>query len=97
MHIINRRDYLKLKNIQAIIDDAYDKVMESPCTEEAWEALYNFVFSDNISGVIQQILPNFEWFDPDTTHQEDVCAFIDAFWREVDEIEYNNLIIGNYE
>lgn len=97
MHIINVRDYLKLKKTQLIIEDAYDKVIQSPYSEESWEALYHFVFSGNISGVIQETLPNFNWYDPDTTYQEDVCAFISAFSEEMDAIENNNLIIGNYE
>lgn len=84
MHIVSEDDYLILIRLQKTIDDAYDKVMESERSEEDWEALYNFVFSDRISLRICEILPGFEWFDPDTTYQEDVCAFIDAFWREMD-------------
>lgn len=86
MHIVSDNDYLILKKLQEVIDRAYDKVVESECSEEAWEALYNFVFSDGISRKICEILPNFVWYDPDTTYQEDVCAFIDAFWREMDEL-----------
>lgn len=86
MHIVNDNDYLMLTRLQKIIDDAYDKVMESDCSEEAWKALYNFVFSDIISRKICEILPSFDRFDPDTTYQEDVCAFINAFWREMDEL-----------
>ena len=86
MHIVNDNDYLILTSLQKTIDDAFHKIMESECSEEAWETLYNFVFSDRISRKICEILPSFEWFDPDTTYQEDVCAFIDAFWREMDEL-----------
>ena len=86
MHIVSDYDYFILKKLQEAIDRAYDKVVESECSEEAWEALYDFVFSDRISGRICEILPSFTWYDPDTTYQEDVCAFIDAFWREMDEI-----------
>lgn len=86
MHIVNDTEYLILTRLQKTIDDAYDKVMESTYSEEAWEALYHFVFSDKISRKIYEILPNFVWYDPDTTYQEDVCAFIGAFGREMDEI-----------
>lgn len=86
MHIVNNQDYLTLLRLQKEINDAYDKVMESTYSEEAWEALYHFVFSDRIVHEIWEILPSFDWFDPDTTFQEDVCAFIDAFWREMDEL-----------
>lgn len=86
MHVVNDNEYLILTRLQKIIDDAYDKVMESERSEEAWEALYHFVFSDRISHKICEILPRFEWYDPDTTYQEDVCAFIGAFWEEMDEL-----------
>ena len=86
MHIVNDNDYLILKKLQETIDRAYDKVVESECSEEAWEALYHFVFSDRVSNKIYEILPNFEWYDPDATYREDVCAFIGAFWREMDEL-----------
>lgn len=86
MHIVNDNDYLILIRLKETINDAYDKVTTSTYSEEAWEALYHFVFSDRISRKICEILPNFVWNDPDTTFQEDVCAFIYAFWREMDEL-----------
>jgi hypothetical protein len=86
MNIVNDYEYFILKKLQETIDRAYDKVVELECSEEAWEALYHFVFSDRVSNKIYEILPNFEWYDPDATYREDVCAFIDAFWREMDEL-----------
>lgn len=86
MYIVSDNDYLILTRLQKTIDDAYDKVMESECSEEAWKALYHFVFSDRVSHKICEILPSFEWYDPGATYQEDVCAFIDAFRREMDEL-----------
>lgn len=87
MNIVNDYEYFILKKLQETIDRAYDKVVESECSEEAWEALYHFVFSDRVSNKIYEILPNFEWYDPDTTYQEDVCAFIGAFLIEMDELK----------
>ena len=49
MNIVNDYDYFILKKLQEAIDRAYDKVVESECSEEAWEALYHFVFSDRVS------------------------------------------------
>lgn len=86
MNIVNDYDYFILKKLQETIDRAYDKVVESECSEEAWKALYHFVFSDRVSHKIYEILPSFEWYNPDTTYQEDVCAFINAFRREMDEL-----------
>lgn len=86
MHIVNNQDYLTLIRIQARVNEAYSKVVLSTYSEEAWEALFHFVFSENISRKICEILPRFDWYDPDTTFQEDVCAFINAFDREMDEL-----------
>lgn len=44
-----------------------------------WEKLYEKVFSPTCSVFIYKEWPDFEWSDLDTTYQEDVCAFIDAF------------------
>ena len=55
MNIVNDYDYFILKKLQETIDRAYDKVVESECSEEAWEALYHFVFSDRVSNKIYEI------------------------------------------
>lgn len=47
--------------------------------ESAWENLYDKVFSEEISRRIFEEFPDFHYYDPDTTYQEDACAFIDAF------------------
>lgn len=43
-----------------------------------WRELYDVVFSVNVS---QKIFDRFrfEYYDPDTSYREDVCAFINAF------------------
>lgn len=46
---------------------------------EVWEELYDKVFSEEISRQVFNDFPDFHYYDPDTTYQEDVCAFIDAF------------------
>ncbi len=52
---------------------------ESDEGENVWENLYDKVFSEEISRQIFEEFPDFHYYDPDTTYQEDVCAFIDAF------------------
>lgn len=47
--------------------------------EGSWEVLYDKVFSEEIAGEIRKEFPDFGWYDPDTTYQEDVCAYINAF------------------
>ena len=46
---------------------------------DAWKELYNFVFSEEISKKIHERFPDFHYADPDTTYQEDVITFINAF------------------
>lgn len=87
MNIVNDYEYFILKKLQETIDRAYDKVVESECSEEAWEALYHFVFSDRVSHKICEILPSFDWFDPDTTYEEDVMAWIMAFYGLIRDLK----------
>lgn len=47
--------------------------------DDIWRALYDTVFSDNVSTRIYELYPNFNYSDPDTTYCEDVTAFIDSF------------------
>jgi len=47
--------------------------------DNAWQQLYDKVFSDEISRAICKKFPNFDWYDPDTSYYDDVCAFIEAF------------------
>lgn len=43
-----------------------------------WAQLYDVVFSENVSKKIFKRF-KFDYYDPDTSYREDVCAFIDAF------------------
>lgn len=42
----------------------------------SWEAKYDLIFSDNIC---QKTSGLFQWYDPDTSYEEDVKAFYNAF------------------
>lgn len=53
-----------------------------------WRQLYSFVFSESISknlngAYLQQYGRNFDYYDPDTSYEEDVCAYIHAI-KDVD-------------
>lgn len=43
-----------------------------------WETKYDLVFSDAISGEIQQTGISVDWCDPDTSYEEDVQAYVRA-------------------
>lgn len=75
-YCINQSEYEELQNF-------YEKLTkweeEAVLGELSWEDLYDIVFSKKVCKRICEILPNFNWCDPDTTYQEDVVAFISQF------------------
>lgn len=86
MEFVTYDEYCILKAIEAKVI-AVTEYMRPEWTDDDWKRLYHFVFSDKISGVVYEIIPDFDWYYPDTTYQEDVCAFINAFLREMDELK----------
>lgn len=86
MVFVTYDEYCRLKAIESRVDTATWYITPE-WTDDDWKRLYSFVFSDRISGVVYSIIPDFDWYDPDTTYQEDVCAFIGAFLREMDELK----------
>ena len=75
-YCVSQSEYEELQNF-------YEKLSkweeEAVLGELSWEDLYDIVFSKKVSKRIYKILPNFTWYDPDTTYQEDVVAFITQF------------------
>ena len=86
MAFVTYDEYCILKTIEAKVNAATEYITPE-WNDDDWERLYHFVFSDKISRVVYNIIPDFDWYDPDTTYQEDVCAFIGAFLREMDELK----------
>lgn len=86
MAFVTHYEYRCLKDIEAKVIAATEYIRPE-WTDDDWKRLYRFVFSDRISGVVYSIIPDFDWYNPDTTYQEDVCAFINAFLREMDELK----------
>lgn len=61
-------------------------------TEDAWETVYDLVFSKNGNRVINKCLNALDvsfadYYDPDTSYQEDVMAYIDALNRTTKKLE----------
>lgn len=75
-YCVSQSEYEELQNF-------YEKLSkweeEAVLRELSWEDLYDIVFSKKVSKRIYKILPNFTWYDPDATYQEDVVAFITQF------------------
>ena len=65
-----------------VYDNAYN------FTEDEWENLYDIIFDDKVCGVVTDSIPNFDWFDPDTSYKEDILAFIQAFFEIAKDITY---------
>jgi hypothetical protein len=47
-------------------------------SDMSWEDKYDAIFSDRISKRVFSLL-HLDYCDPDTTYEEDVMAFVDAF------------------
>jgi len=44
--------------------------------ELGWDEKYDMIFSDKISSRVSRL---FQWYDPDTTYEEDVTSFMRGF------------------
>jgi len=63
---------------QAAIEDEAD-----PECDEVWERVFDAVFNSEVSQKVLRLSRNipgtaFDWYDPDTTYEEDATAFINA-------------------
>jgi len=47
----------------------------------SWEEKYDLILSDKISVRVNHL---FDYYDPDTTYEEDVCAFMNGFREYVE-------------
>jgi hypothetical protein len=52
----------------------------------AWDMKYNLIFSDEISGRLLTLY-HFDWYDPDTSYEEDIRHFVDAAAEIADQFE----------
>lgn len=66
-------DDYKLKNIVKKMDE----IMDNPTF--AWVDKYRRFFGPGgLCNDLKQIYPGFDWYDPDTSYEDDVCAFYNA-------------------
>lgn len=52
-----------------------------------WHIKFELIFSESIKGEIDNTGICIEWCDPDTTYQEDVCAYIEALKKKLNVLE----------
>ena len=55
-------------------------------SDASWETKYDLIFSDEISGAIRQMNMAPDYYDPDTSYEEDVLAYIKALSERQMEI-----------
>lgn len=79
--ILTKEQFTTLKELY----DKVKKIVNNDLITE--EAKYDFIFSESISDELYKIVPKFEYYDPDTSYEEDVDAFVNAF---------DNLINSSY-
>jgi hypothetical protein len=65
-----------------------DRICDSMAS---WETKYDMVFSDEVSNRMHELV-TFDYYDPDTTYEEDVRAFRNAVMEKARELE---IVIGD--
>ena len=48
-------------------------------SDMSWEAKYDLIFSPDIYQNVRKLARGFDYYDPDTTYEEDVMAFFNDF------------------
>lgn len=62
--------------------------VERICTSSAsWETKYEAVFNEDVSLRMRALCPSFDYYDPDTSYEEDVRAFQRAASEKADDLE----------
>jgi hypothetical protein len=59
--------------------EIYEYAMEVWRSDLTEKEQYNRIFSPAVSQSVCRLLPGFDWYDPDTSYQEDVDAFMYEF------------------
>lgn len=70
------KKFIKLTNLA-------QKIMNS---EADWETKYDLIFSDMIIRKVDKTGINIAWYDPDTTYEADVRAYVDALVEKATEL-----------
>ena len=71
-----QREFLSLAN-------AASAIASSPAE---WETKYDLIFSDAISGRIRDLGMAPDYYDPDTSYEEDVMAYVAAHKTKADQM-----------
>ncbi len=61
----------ELRDLQIQVNEIFN-------SEVSWEVKYDLIFSEQISRRVFTLI-KLDYYDPDTSYQEDVTAFVNAF------------------
>lgn len=67
------------------LKELYYKAKEIVDSDISWEAKYDMIFSEDISQQFFKLASSFTYYDPDTSYEEDVMAFYNAFTDYITE------------
>ena len=59
------------------LKDLHKQVNEIFNSSVDWEVKYDLIFSKRVSGKINDLI-SLDYYDPDTSYEEDVTAFVNA-------------------
>ena len=60
------------------INEIYFKAKTIVESDMSWESKYDLIFSEEISRKFSSIARGFDYYDPDTTYEEDVMAWYNS-------------------
>lgn len=75
MKLITKENYERLRGAYERIISVYNAACE--CNDEdAFGDAYDVIFGGGYCRIVHECVPSFDWYDPDASYQDDVCAFI---------------------
>lgn len=78
-----RRYAEMMENQMEKLLELHDNATQIVNSDLSWEAKYDLIFSPNLSRKVFDIASGMSYYDPDTTYEEDVMAFYNAFTEYV--------------
>lgn len=87
MRLITKENYDKLNSAYKRIMSIYYAACSADGDEEAWSSAYDIIFGGGYCKTVTECVPNFDWYDPDASYQDDVCAFVWALEKLIKDIK----------
>ena len=87
MRLITKENYDKLNSTYERIMSIYYAACGVDGDEEVWRDAYDIIFGGGYYRMVMECVPNFSWYDPDASYQDDVCAFVWALEELIKDIK----------